>query len=741
MSKTRFACLYLAFLMWTGLSILHMNAFALSPVAVEWHEKARMAIREGRFTEAESNIHQAITFDSYDPLLYITLGEIYQKQGLVDQAIQAYDRAAQLDAKDPAIYFSLGTLYEQKQDYASAQYNYEISQQKNPAYTYVDSRLARLLGFQKKYDLAISKYDSYLNQAPNDFEAHAQLARFAVAMNRPEEAQIAIQHLLYIKKEAPALYKDEALLAKAYLRLDDPKSALAELASAKENGRYSAEVANLQSVANEALGNITTAIKDLKIAAESNPEDANFQYRLAFLSAKQNQYSEALKYLTTYLSVNPTDVNARVTQVAWLNRQGSYVTAKSVAKQLLAQAQLNKEQQLELFTQEAFAALKTNDYKTSADLYEIVLKDTAPTEETYRTVQQNLGVALYQSGQLQKALGVFQDLLASNALDAEETALVKKDVYHIYLKKGQLAGEAKDFETAKNLLIEAKPYAQSADNLQDLRLELGALYLEHQHTEEAVSLYEEALVQDPSNVEAGLNLANLWRESNPEKALPLLENVLKQANLPDAAKFEATYYKASALIQLNRKTEALPLLESLKVLALSGKPEALNAESWLELGTLYHEKKLYPSAEQAYRQAVTLDPTNALASYNLGSVYLAQKEYAKARTALLKAIQGESPITQAFYALGLVEENSQNTPKAIEYLKTYLNRAEELPIQTKEKVEAKLKLLTSKASLSTTTKPTTIPVLSKPLPLGKSPVLTPSNPTPSAKPLGRLPLQ
>jgi tetratricopeptide (TPR) repeat protein len=447
------------------------------------------------------------------------------------------------------------------------------------------------------------------------------------------------------------------------------------------------------------------AIRDLKIAAESNPEDANFQYRLAFLSAKQNQYTDALKYLTSYLQLNPSDVNARVTQVAWLNRQGSYVTAKNVAQQLLTQEKLNKEQELELLTQQAFAALKTNDYKTSADLYEKVFATTAPTEENYRTIQQNLGVALYQSGQLQKALGVFQDLLSSKALDTDETALVKKDVYHIYLKKGKLAGEAKDFEAAKNLLIEAKPYAQSPNDLQDLRLELGALYLEHQYTAEAITLYEEALVQDPTNIEAGLNLASLWRASAPAKALPLLDKVLKQANLPDDAKFEATYYKASALIELNRKAEALPLLESLKASALSGKPKALNAEGWLALGTLYHEKKLYPQAEQAYQQVVKLDADNALASYNLGSVYLAQKEYGKARAALLQAIQGEEPITQAFYALGLVEENSQNKPKAIEYLQEYLNRAGELSAQTKEKVEAKLKLLTGTPSVAMPLKP------------------------------------
>jgi len=723
MLQSRFSSLSFTLLLLTSLVWMEMDTLALSPAALEWHQKARNAIREERYADAESDIRQAITFDSYDPLLYITLGEIYQKRGLVDQAIQAYDRAAQLDSKDPAIYFSLGTLYEQKQDYPSAQYNYEISQQKNPSYTYVESRLARLFGFQKKYDLAIAKYESYLNQAPRDFEAHTQLARFAVATTHPADAQTAIQHLLYVKKEAPSLYKDEALLAKAYLRLNDPKSALAELASAKENGRYSTEVANLQSVANEALGNINIAIKDLKIAAESNPEDANFQYRLAFLSAKQNQYGEALKYLTQYLSLSPSDVDARVTQVSWLNRQGSYVTAKNVAQQLLAQEKLNEDQALELFTQQAFAALKTNDYKTSADLYEKVFNATPKTEENYRTIQQNLGVAYYQSGQLQKALGIFQDLLASNTLDKDETASIKKDVYHIYLKKGQLAGESKDFEMAKNFLIEAKPFAESTNDLQDLRLELGALYLGNQYNAEAIALYEEALVEEPTNIEAGLNLASLWRESAPAKALPLLENVLKQANLADDAKFKATYYKASALIELNRKVEALPLLESLKATALAGKPNALNAEAWLALGTLYHEKKLYPQATQAYQQAVNLDAKNALASYNLGSVYLAQKEYGKARVALLQAIQGEEPITQAFYALGLVEENSQNKPKAVEYLKEYLNRAGELSAQTKEKVEAKLKLLSGTPSTVTPLKP-----------LASSP----STPAPKAD---RLPLQ
>jgi hypothetical protein len=78
---------------------------------------------------------------------------------------------------------------------------------------------------------------------------------------------------------------------------------------------------------------------------------------------------------------------------------------------------------------------------------------------------------------------------------------------------------------------------------------------------------------------------------------------------------------------------------------------------------------------------------------------------------------------QAFYALGLVEESSQHNAKAIEYFQEYLNRAVDLPTLSKEKVQAKLKRLSSAPS-------TEIPLK----PVG-------TNPSPSSPKTGRLPLQ
>jgi len=686
--KTPLALLFSLLLM-TSISI-NLPAEAYSPQALEWHQKARLAIRENNLKDAEMALHQAITFDSFDPLLHISLGEVYQRQGLINQAIEAYTRASQLDSKDAGVYFTLGTLYEQKQDYDSAKYNYDIALQKNLQYSVVESRLAKLLGFQKKYPEAIAKYEAYLNQSPKDWEAHRLLSRFAIQLNTTEGGQKAIQHLLYMRQEAPSEFKDEALLAKAYLLVENPQNALKELSLAKANGRYSSEVANLQSVANEKLGNLSEAIEDLKIAAEANPTDVILQYRLAGLYAKQSQYGLALKHLEPFVQANPNDIKTQLVKIDWLNRQGSYVTAKATANQLLKKPNLKEAERLEAMTQEAFSALKSGDAKRAATLYQQVLSATPKEAEQYSLLQQNLGVALYESEQFPEALNVFQNVLNNSALNSTEIARVKQDVYHIYLKQGKQAGRAKQFEQAKNLLIEAKNYAQKGDELQDLRLELGALYLEHDYTQEAVALYEEALVQEPDNVEAALNLAKLWRETNPTRALDLVNRVLGMKELPESTRFQASYYKASALIHQNKKSEALVLLESLKA---TGKVDALDSEGWLDLGTLYHEKKQYPQAEEAYQKSLALDPQNTLTAYNLGSVYLAQQKYAPAKDAFLKAIQGETPFTQAFYGLGIAEEKTQNAPKAIEYFTEYLNRATDASADVKSKVQEKLNKL------------------------------------------------
>jgi hypothetical protein len=67
------------------------------------------------------------------------------------------------------------------------------------------------------------------------------------------------------------------------------------------------------------------------------------------------------------------------------------------------------------------------------------------------------------------------------------------------------------------------------------------------------------------------------------------------------------------------------IAQSFQEYALKLKPE--DPTLWLNMGTLQRTNGSLGHAESAFKKAIAIDPTNALAHYNLGSVYDAQKNY------------------------------------------------------------------------------------------------------------------
>jgi|GEM_PF-4179238 len=679
-------------------------AFALSQTAVEYYNKARNELYNNRYDAAEQAIHQAITFDDYDPLLFITLGQIHQKQGYVEKAIDAYERAAQLDSKDPSIYFTLATLYEQTSNQQKAADYYKISLTKNPSFRYAKARLARIQGFSGDYVNAIKGYEEYLQQTPQDLEAHRQVAQFAVSAKQPEKAA---SHLLYVKQVQQENFKDEALLARAFLMANLPTRAVAELESAQAKGRSSGEVADLKAQAEEDLGQIDEAIADLKIAAQSNTDNASYNFRLARLFYQKNNVDEALKNLNIYLAKNPDDLEAQVAKSIWLNKHNSFALANAHATQLLETkgAALSAEQALELKTQLAYAALKTDQSKRAADLYEGILRDIPANANNVTALRQNLAVAYYDSKNYDQALTTFEALINSGALTPDETANIKKDVYLIYLKKGKDAVASKSMKDAQRFFGNAKTYAANAQELQAIQLEMGALSFASNDTTAAKESYEAILKTDPTNVEARLNLANLISGEDAPRALLLIQGLDSSPSLAEDSQYLAKRIKADALINDGKSDEAFTLLKDLQSDMWAGKNSAMTAESAMQLGALYHGKQNYPEAEGAYKKALQLKPDYSLAAYNLGSLYLNKKEYANAKTAMEQAIKGDAPVTQAYYALGLLEENAKNYNAAYTYISKYLAKGDAISSENKKRANEKLVAIKPKVTVFEAVKP------------------------------------
>jgi Flp pilus assembly protein TadD len=168
------------------------------------------------------------------------------------------------------------------------------------------------------------------------------------------------------------------------------------------------------------------------------------------------------------------------------------------------------------------------------------------------------------------------------------------------------------------------------DDVQSRRL-LGRIYLrslgdlsagntQSETVSKAIEQYREIYRLDPSDTESALWLARLYRLKNEhEKGEQVLRTILKN----DPENEPSVEQLTQLLMDEGKSTEAVALLEG--ITAHSPSPVLLDL-----LGDAYTQAHELAKAEQAYRKAQELDPSELSHQRGLGQTLLAEEEYAEA---------------------------------------------------------------------------------------------------------------
>src|SRR5579859_6287227 len=142
----------------------------------------------------------------------------------------------------------------------------------------------------------------------------------------------------------------------------------------------------------------------------------------------------------------------------------------------------------------------------------------------------------------------------------------------------------------------------------------------------AIEQYKEIYRLDPSDTESALWLARLYRLRNEhDQAEAVLRGILKQ----DPENEQAVEQLTQLLLDQGKSSDAVALLEGMN----SRTPSA----SLLDLlGDAYTQTKDLPKAEQAYRKAVDLDPSELSHLRGLGQTLMAEEKFSDALTVYQK---------------------------------------------------------------------------------------------------------
>ncbi len=97
------------------------------------------------FVQAEAAFKKAMALDKALLVTYVNLGELYARQGRIEQAIRELQRVLQESPRQPAVLMLLGMLYEQQKDVPRAMEKYEEALQISPDFAPAANNLAWLL--------------------------------------------------------------------------------------------------------------------------------------------------------------------------------------------------------------------------------------------------------------------------------------------------------------------------------------------------------------------------------------------------------------------------------------------------------------------------------------------------------------------------------------------------------------------------------------------------------------------
>src|SRR6266403_509372 len=212
------------------------------------------------------------------------------------------------------------------------------------------------------------------------------------------------------------------------------------------------------------------------------------------------------------------------------------------------------------------------------------------------------------------------------------------------------------------------------DNVQSRRL-LGRIYLrslgdvsatngQPETVNRAIEQYREINRLDPSDTESALWLARLYLLKNEhDKAEQVLRSILKS----DPENEPAVEQLTQLLMDEGKSTEAVTLLEA--ITAHSPSPVLLDL-----LGDAHTQAHDLEKAENAYRKAVELDPSELSHQRGLGQTLLAEEKYPEALKVFEKlsdVMPDDSDvylrIAQIYRQLHQLDKAEQNLVKARQY--------------------------------------------------------------------------
>jgi len=478
-------------------------------------------------------------------------------------------------------------------------------------------------------DQAIAEFEKIVALQPKSVEERMVLGQLYTVKHEPQKAEDQFRTAQAMEPESEEVVLNLARLYADSSDLEHAAKVIEEVPAADRTPKMEFALG----AAYDQLKRPTDAIAAYRRAADMDPEDAQTLEALAQALLNDNQLDEALKQFKALANADPENVEAVVRIGEIQRRQGHYEEALTTiheAQKLDSTKQDPTSQEaLEAGFNEGLTLDQMGRYDEAVQAYEKMVDQTSHANGAYTAEEksqrgfflEHLAAVYTEQNKVDQAVAAYQKMIDMGGESAVRGYEGQVETY----------GEAKMYDRAVEVsrkAVEANPKEL------ELKLMLAGALVEQGKSEDGLTLAKGLLDNSDKDRPVWLRLGQFYTQMHRWKEA------------------DEAYAKAAALTV---KKEDRTYLLFLK-------------------GALAERQKHYEPAEQFFRQALDLDPSNAMTLNYLGYM-LADKgiRLPEALTLIRKAVDLE-PLNGAYldslgwvyFKLGQYELAEENLRQAVE---------------------------------------------------------------------------
>jgi tetratricopeptide (TPR) repeat protein len=574
---------------------------------------------------------------------HAALADLYEEQAInsgrpeyVQHAIDEYKYALNADPESAELHGGLADLYFRTGHAREAESTAHELLKSHPddinAHKLLGRIYLRQLGEQQNsvssasptgntLDQAITEYEKIVSLQPKSVEDHMVLGQLYTVKHQSAKAEQQFKLAQDIEPESEEVVLN---LARVYAESNDLEHAAKVIEAVPEADRTGRMEFTLGATYDQ-LKRPKDAIDAYKRAADLQPGDVPTMNALGQALLNDGQLDAALKNFKSLAQVDPDDPGALIRIAEIQRREGKYDDALTTIRK----ARKKDPENLEAGYNEGLLLDVLGHYDEAASAYDKMVDQVSHANGAYTAEEKNnrsiflerLGAVYHEQNKVDQAITTYQKMIEMGGESATRGYQLEVDTYN----------DARLFEKAVE--VSRKAVAASPDD-RDLKLMLAGELVDQGKTDEGLNIARALLDNTDKDRPVYFALGNMYTRLHRWKEG---EDALAKAT-PLATKKEDKLYLLFLKGALADRQKKADQAESYFREALDLDPN--NAMTLNYLGYMFADKGLrLPEALKLIRKAVEQEPMNGAYLDSLGWVYFKMGEYEMAEENLRQAVE------------------------------------------------------------------------------------------------------